>query len=452
MYGTASQARSHSKNSDVIECVGVMIESINAMVYVAYRQPNNPPKHRSTSKEFTTFLTKLDNHMSSLPTPTPTIYLVGDFNLPNADWESGDTLNSDASNTPDDPAEADQPAEPNDARRRVADRRKMVKALYELGLGHFLVQQIESTTHIKGNTLDLCFTNNSQAIHEIISTPCATEITDHHHIEIQIDLGSSETGVDDEEDDAPLTSADEWRGLNFFSQAVNWNGLISDIAAHNWESEFQNADPSQLHDRFSSTCLNIAKKHVPLRKSKQHNSPTPPHRRRLMRSRTQLRRRWNATPNEATKTDVLKRFTSIERKLRLSYAEQQESEETKAVANLKVNPKFFFSYAKKHAKSNDGIGPLRTEENSLTSLPRKMAELLSNQYKSAFSQPRHQDSQPFDIFPDNDQAPPHSTLDDIPCVEKDFADAMKELRFNAAAGPDGIPAILLYTNVLYCTI
>ena len=73
--------------------------------------------------------------------------------------------------------------------------------------------------------------------------------------------------------------------------------------------------------------------------------------------------------NEATKTDVLKRLTSIERKLRLSYAEQQESEETKAVANLKVNPKFFFSYAKKHAKSNDGIGPLRTEENSITSLP-----------------------------------------------------------------------------------
>ena len=67
-----------------------------------------------------------------------------------------------------------------------------------------------------------------------------------------------------------------------------------------------------------------------------------------------------------------------------------------------------------------------------------MAELLSDQYKSAFSQPHFADSAPESVFPDDDPAQQSNTISDIPWVEKDFEDAMKELRCNAAAGP-GIP-------------
>ena len=404
------------------ECIGVFIESANTMVYVAYRQPDSK-NHRSTSKEFAELTNALDAHMTSLPTPTPNIILMGDFNLPNADWETGETL-----------LDADSDSIP-------AEKRRMIKLLYDLSLNHFLVQQVDGPTHIKGNTLDLMFTNNSDSLHEYTSSQCASEISDHHHMEFVLSLDSPSTEVEEPEDPEPLDAAREWRQLNFFSEDVNWAALSDDLANQDWADAINSTDATQLHETFSARCLAIAKAHVPLRKAQGPRQKIPPHRRRLMRRRTRLRRKQDESAHQSAAAS--KCLTNIERELRTSYANQREFEENKAVGNIKTNPKFFFSYAKKYSKTKTGIGPLRTADRSLTSSPKKMAELLSDQYKSAFSQPHFADSAPESVFPDDDPAQQSNTISDIPWVEKDFEDAMKELRCNAAAGPDGIPAILL---------
>ena len=411
-------------SSGVIECIGVTMESINTTMYAVYRQPQNQ-NHKSTSKEFSTFINQLSNDISSLPTPTPNIVLVGDFNLPHANWETGEVQTSPSG------------SEPN------ADERRMVKSLYDLTLNNFLVQQVEGPTQIKGNTLDLMFTNNSEAIHEFISSPCAPEITDHSHVEFSLNIGSTPAEDEPEEDAREPDISDEWRGLNFFSDEVNWAALTEDIAGHDWANEFEGKAPSGLHEAFSLKCLQFAKAHVPQRKSSnQSKNHIPPARRRLMRSRTRIRRRKMSSDSAATKSSCEKQLANIERKLRTSYAQQRDFEEDKATSSIKTNPKFFFSYAKKHSTAKSGIGPLRTPENTLTSSPSKMAELLSQQYKSAFSNPCHPETDPGDLFPSDNEIQANS-LQDIPFIEKDFSDAMKELRYNAAAGPDGIPAIFL---------
>ena len=60
---------------------------------------------------------------------------------------------------------------------------------------------------------------------------------------------------------------------------------------------------------------------------------------------------------------------------------------------MKENPKAFYSFAKSRQKTKTKIGPLKTQHGGkphFESDPQKMAELLSNQYKSVFTTPKLQ--------------------------------------------------------------
>ena len=89
-----------SFTNGVIESLGIHVMSLNLILLVTYRSPDNCTKtkdgkssgiqHRSNSKEFKAYLDELKKLLVSLPTPTPDILLMGDFNLPHADWLTGE--------------------------------------------------------------------------------------------------------------------------------------------------------------------------------------------------------------------------------------------------------------------------------------------------------------------------------------------------------------------------
>ena len=81
--------------------------------------------------------------------------MMGDYNLPHADWISGQCTSG-----------------------ASTDEQDMVRALYELSLDYFLVQQYDCPTHRDGNTIDLLFTNNSNIVHNTEALPSA--VTDHY--------------------------------------------------------------------------------------------------------------------------------------------------------------------------------------------------------------------------------------------------------------------------------
>ena len=69
-----------------------------------------------------------------------------------------------------------------------------------------------------------------------------------------------------------------------------------------------------------------------------------------------------------------------------------------------------------------------------------MANILSTQYNSVFSQPRGPLMEPRAIFSSTDDGP---SIMDIQFTEGDIEEAINELKNNAAAGPDGYPAVFL---------
>ena len=73
-----------------------------------------------------------------------------------------------------------------------------------------------------------------------------------------------------------------------------------------------------------------------------------------------------------------------------------------------------------------------------------MAEILSEQYSSVFSTPRHSTMIPANIlFPEDPGYDPFPSLRTVSFSDLDLMEAMEELSPNAAPGPDGFPAILL---------
>ena len=61
---------------------------------------------------------------------------------------------------------------------------------------------------------------------------------------------------------------------------------------------------------------------------------------------------------------------------------------------IKTNSKYFFSYAKKFSKVVSGIGPLMDSSKTLVTCPTQMAEMISTQYSSEFSEPKEEMEDP----------------------------------------------------------
>ena len=119
----------------VIEAIGLQLKSLNLLLVVLYRQPDDRERNcRSTSREFGHFLEELDENLVSQSPPAPDIVIMGDFNLPHGDWSGGES-----------------------AQGATGDEGDMVRALNELTSSHFLVQQVECPTHKDGGMLDLIF-------------------------------------------------------------------------------------------------------------------------------------------------------------------------------------------------------------------------------------------------------------------------------------------------------
>ena len=409
-------------SNGAVEALGLHIKQKNILIFVVYRRPDDSGgENRSTSRQFREAINEIRSTLSQLQAPYPEVIMCGDFNLPHLEWPSG-TVRPGASQ----------------------DEKSMVQLLEDLTNDHFLFQQITGSTHRFGNTLDLCFSNNPALMHHYNCSP--TIFSDHYLIE-----GSAafKTSAEDQgtfrqpnsEDGASAT----FDTLNFFSEDANWNEVQNDLSKVNWGDEFKSLDPGQMLNRLIETCTEVAKKHVPLRKSNgKKKSKIPRIRRILMRRRSKVNKQLCSNISDARKNKLKAESQDIEKKLQESYRNEKSEMEHRAVTAIKKNSKYFFSYAKKFSTLSAGIGPLLDSAQKLISCPNKMADMLSAQYTSVFSTPRETIQEPWDYFPEDDSAPgTNSSIKDIPFTRKDIEEAMNEIPLTAAAGPDRFPAILL---------
>ena len=136
------------------------------------------------------------------------------------------------------------------------------------------------------------------------------------------------------------------------------------------------------------------------------------------------------------------KMESIEIALKENYTKRRTKQENLAISKIKKNPNAFYAYAKKFSKTYNGVGPLLKENGEVISEATGIAEALRNQYEKVFSEPKIEakinDEKEFfkeTITPEK--------IETVIFTEMDVRDAIDKLSNNAAAGPDGIPAILL---------
>ena len=404
-----------------IEAIGVHLKTRNLVVIAVYRQPENSNQNqKSDSTQFKKFLKELNSTLKELSDPLPDVLLCGDFNLPHANWSTGGH---------------DEPVS--------ADIQTMISDLYSVISEHFLVQVVESSTHRAGNKLDLIFTNNADFVHSQSSNP--TSLSDHKIIECKVRYVQRE-GPKSENSNKKQQPEEEvsFYDLNFFSDDTAWNRLKQDLSAVNWYRLFLKSDPCGMMDTFLSTCLNISKLHVPLKhpndKSRKKGSRIPRHRKILLRNRRNVQKQLLKAESLNRIKELNQKLIQIEKKLQSSHHSERSAEEKRAVEKIKLNPKYFYSYAQKFSKVRVGTGPLLDATNTLTACPTKMSELLSEQYASVFSKPIMTDEEIHSLFHGQDL---NQKLCDVFFTELDIEEAISELADNSSAGPDNFPAKLL---------
>lgn len=404
-------------SNGVVEVLGLYSKSKKLLMFAVYRQPDDiVGGNRSTAVELRQALYKIEEVITAHAEPMPDIILTGDFNLPHAVWPEGT-------------------AGPGSSK----DERDMMSDLMDLAGEFFLQQLIQKPTHKKGNTLDLFLINNAHFLHSYEVTE--SMYSDHHIVECATLYC---TGPSREHTPPAPESMRSFANLNFFSEDTDWASLDKELENQDWDAAFHGLDINAMLSHFLGICLDAAVKHVPAKQAKsgsQSRGHIPRERKNLMRRRRRVNTQLQKTISEPRRQKLKTEARDIEKKLQASYRRSRNEREHKAVSAIKRNSKYFYSYAKKFSLVKVAIGPLIDATKALITCPLKMAEILTQQYSSVFSEPREAMQKPEDIFTNNRTEGPQ--LYDCIFGEDDIVKAIDEISSSAAAGPDRYPALLL---------
>ena len=123
--------------------------------------------------------------------------------------------------------------------------------------------------------------------------------------------------------------------------------------------------------------------------------------------------------------------------------ERFQSKSSKAIENLRTNPKHFLAYAKKNLKTRSTIGPFEINEERFDNLS-EICTKLAEQYSSSFSQPdpdfKIENTKDFFLTDEETTGP---KLCDVDFTKKSIINAIKDIKNNSAPGTDRFPATLL---------
>ena len=414
-------------DNDVCELLVVMIHQLNTVVAVVYRPPN------TRVSQFSELISKLDGVLDDLPTPTPTITIMGDFNFPKhaVAWSRCDGSDSDLVPLVSNHREAET-AEAKQDRLQAA-------RLCDLAVKHCLIQQVDLPTH-GTEILDLIFTNDQDLISSV-SAESWPRFTDHRIVKASVSY-KLERGIE-----AKKTHLLEWgrrlKQLNFHKAA--WVEIQAELSEIDW-TEMEEAgkiSPNSALKIFLEELLPLLERHVPVKKKKKRKHHMDRRRKILWRRISKTKSRIKSATSIQKLTKLLQTKQELEQQLFDDYAATNTMEENQAVSNIKSNPKSFFSFARSRQKTNAKIGPfIDPLSGKPNPSPEFAASKLSEQYSSVFVQPRDEwkVKDPKGFFGPIGEGP---ALEDINFSEKNIQEACAELNASSAAGADGVPAALL---------
>ncbi|MEL7079430.1 MAG: reverse transcriptase family protein [Cyanobacteria bacterium J06582_2] len=413
------------ESDNMCSFLAIFINELKLALLLAYRPPpdynivnkfNGPHLENSFEK---VIIQNITNSITNLDTLTPDIILAGDFNFPNARWSEG-LGKRPVGNSPES---------------------RMLKNLINTCDRYHLLQTINFGTRTtpggNSNTLDLLFTNNHQLIKHI--THHKSSLSDHSLI-------TCETGHNlslNNNTNIPARPENSLKSFNYHN--ANFENISRLFHLIDWNQTLQNKNSNEKLDIFLSKVQSIVESNCPRfsTRSGQSKNKIPRHRRILFRRRKRKLKILNSlNPIKSRSSHIQSEILDIESKLIVSYKEEREFEENKAVMNIKNNPKYFYSFARKHQIIKGDIGPFKIDNNLITS-PHDICEKLSLQYSSVFSttDPNITIENPEEFFNLSNSNLP--SLTDIVFTPEMIEEEIDSLKTNSAPGPDNFPVILL---------
>ena len=392
---------SGGSNSEV-EWLILYLKTVKTILITLYRPPT------CSSQSFIEVLEEMNKVLAEFRAPVPTVVVNGDFNFPMINWRSGAVCGS-------------APAASKEQSNKFVD---FINA-------HMLEQCIEEPTR-GNNILDLFLTNNHELVINI--EVCETILSDHNLIKVVGNIPSSSPPPQFHQEETRSLSS-----LDFFSPLVDWDMLREVLGVFDWDALSGSGSLEEVYNSFLDILWEACSTRVPT-KRKQSPRVIPRDRRLMMRKRAKLRRKIVATRNSETKVRLNAHVLALESNLKNSHNAELHRDERRAVEAIRRNPKIFYRYARSKTKSRSPVGPLE-RNGELHSSPGEMANILSVQFREAFSDPRYsQEENSIFIESKNGEI---SELSHIELSVDNIKEAMGKLSSGSAAGPDGVPSVLL---------
>ena len=385
------------------------IQPSNSIIASIYRPPD-------TSIESTTKLLQFlsDYIHNSSSKDHMDIIITGDLNLPGIDW--------------------------NDLTIKGSDHKCSAQLLLSFMSDNLLSQYVDIPTR-KNNILDLFLTNNNNIpLHTMAEE---TKLSDHKLITIVARQSLKPLTPNKK----PTFQKHSFRNLRI--QKSNVEPIREQLNSVDWDSLRSICSEDDFPELFRLTILQICEVHCLHKTTKKRTKPRNKYAREritLNRKRRKLTKKLvkatedheelEETPlNPSQMEKIERKLSEVTEKIKDSINAQLQNEEDKAVKSVHENPSYFFSYAKKHSKHHTTVGPLLDENGNLQQHPKKMADMLQNQYSSAFSEP----SDSSYVHPQQDT----TIIEDIIFTKEDVITAIKEIGENASSADDDVPAIIL---------
>ena len=382
------------------QAVVCTIKSSNTILACVYRPPDTTDDSNRELLEFlSSYIHKVSNgdHMD--------IIITGDINLPGINW--------------------------HDLTIKRDSDFKSAQALMSFMTEHLLSQYVDTPTRGK-NVLDLLLTNNSHlTLHITAEDTC---LSDHRLVTVLTKQSMKPLPPKPK----PTFRKHTFRNLN--THAADFDLINQHLKTVNWNDLRSLCSEQEFPELMRLTVLQICQMYTTNKSTnKRHPNKYVRERKILNRKRRSLNHRLIKARNKnspSNKTDKIeKELSKVIDQVKQSIINQKEAAEKRAVEAVSENPSYFFSYSKRFAKQGTTVGPLMDKHNNLQQSPKKMADILQDQYSSVFSTPSESDhTTPQDDTP---------LMDEITFTQEDVISAIKEIGTHSASAEDDIPAIVL---------
>ena len=333
--------------------------------------------------------------------------MLGDFNFPSMTWDPQMA-------TPSNPS--------TDAFEQFMDEQ-------------FLSQYILQPTR-QNNILDLFLAKSAALVTHVNITP--TMLSDHDLVEVYMSYNPCQPNVNE----PPSFEAASFRSLDY--SKADFDSISSSLISHDWATLLEEYGLEDFPRVFTSKLLSICQEHCPLKLPPRRKGSTKM--RVLSRKKRKLQHRLEsllADPSSSKDTisDLEDKIALLHYDIKDTVLSERLYREGLAVGKVRSNPKYFYSYAKRFSKQKQSISMLFDEDGSTCTNPKQIANILKNQFSSVFSSPEDADMTAAD-FADPPIAREFKDSD-LSFTEEDVISAIDDIKVDAAAGPDGIPALLL---------